>query len=99
MLTLPASEDFIDGMDRSLGAAGYSNRSQFIRDAIIEKLQRAGIKVPREAALAPGRVPEKYPDHVPSSLVLSEESSSKVDAAASKALKMAEASVKKKAAK
>jgi hypothetical protein len=38
LLTLPASEDFIRAIDENFEALGYDNRSQFIRDAIAEKL-------------------------------------------------------------
>ena len=46
LLTLPASGDFIKVLDKNLRLAGYSNRSQFIRDAITEKLESSGIEVP-----------------------------------------------------
>ena len=46
LLTIPASEDFIAVIDENLFKAGYSNRSQFIRDAILEKLGRVGIPLP-----------------------------------------------------
>ena len=55
LLTLPAKEEFRDLMDAHLGRCGYSNRAQFVRDAISEKLERAGISVPRELTLPPGR--------------------------------------------
>jgi metal-responsive CopG/Arc/MetJ family transcriptional regulator len=44
-------EDFIDRMDAALTALKVQNRSQFIRDAIQEKLSRMGVKLPRELAL------------------------------------------------
>jgi hypothetical protein len=52
LLTLPASEEFIRTIDQNLPKTGYSNRSQFI-----EKLERAGVQMPAELALAPQRVP------------------------------------------
>ncbi|HXI73471.1 MAG TPA: ribbon-helix-helix domain-containing protein [Verrucomicrobiae bacterium] len=56
LLTLPVSEDFIRDIDVNLPSMGYSNRSQFIRDAIIEKLVKAGITIPKGLALPPTRV-------------------------------------------
>ena len=56
MLPIAAKEEFIAELDANLAKAGYSNRSQFIRDAIIEKLAEAGIKIPRELGLAPPKV-------------------------------------------
>jgi len=58
LLTLPASAEFIRGIDENLAACGYSNRSQFIRDAIIEKLNRGGSRVPKSLSLAPARAPD-----------------------------------------
>jgi len=54
-LTVPASGNFITELDKNLSAVGYSNRSQFIRDALIEKMARAGVEIPKELALAPDR--------------------------------------------
>jgi hypothetical protein len=56
MLPVMVSEDFIRTLDGGLPQAGYSNRSQFIRDAIIEKLTRAGIAMPKALALSPSRL-------------------------------------------
>jgi Arc/MetJ-type ribon-helix-helix transcriptional regulator len=56
LLTLPAGEDFIRTIDKNLKSSGYSNRSQFIRDAIIEKLQRIGVPVDPSLAYSPDRV-------------------------------------------
>lgn len=49
-------QEFIVLLDRSLSRLGYSERARFIRDAIVEKLERTGIVVPKEFAAAPGRV-------------------------------------------
>lgn len=32
-------QEFIDALNRALGRLGYANRSDFIRDAILEKLE------------------------------------------------------------
>ncbi len=44
--------DFVAEIDRARGELG---RSQFFRDAIYEKLERAGIVIPREKVIAPDR--------------------------------------------
>ncbi len=55
LLTLPASEEFIAAMDAGLAELGCGNRSSFIREAIIEKLQREHVRVPKALAAAPAR--------------------------------------------
>ena len=61
LLPVMASEEFIRALDQSLPRAGYSNRSQFVRDAILEKLIRARIAVPADLALSPSRTsPASY---------------------------------------
>jgi hypothetical protein len=55
LLPVMASEEFIQALDERLLRAGYSNRSQFVRDAILEKLMRAGIAVPTDLSLSPSR--------------------------------------------
>ena len=47
LLPIAVDEKFLRELDAGLGPAGYRNRSQFIRDAIIEKLLRADIPFPR----------------------------------------------------
>jgi len=39
LLPIAVDEKFIEELDAGLARAGYRNRSQFIRDAIIEKLR------------------------------------------------------------
>ena len=71
-----------------------TNQSDIIRRALMNSRspsERAEVLAANESG--------HYPAHQPDNLVFSEESNSKVNAAASKALKMAVASVKKKAAK
>jgi Arc/MetJ-type ribon-helix-helix transcriptional regulator len=78
LLPIAVDEKFLRELDAGLARAGYRNRSQFIRDAIVEKLTRAGIVVPRELALPPhrlGKGPEAkpyYPAHRPSRFELNE---------------------------
>ncbi len=79
LLPFAVSEKFIRELDAALAQTGYRNRSQFIRDAIIEKLARAGVVVPPELALPPRRTGKtarpaksRYPEHRPSPLELNE---------------------------
>ncbi len=55
LISLAVSENFLERVDAALPRAGYGDRSQFIRDAVLEKLQRAGIELPLELAAAPSR--------------------------------------------
>ncbi|HTB86009.1 MAG TPA: ribbon-helix-helix domain-containing protein [Candidatus Sulfotelmatobacter sp.] len=80
LLTVPCDEKFIAMIDDNLGVCRYSNRSQFVRDAIKEKLEGYGITVPAELTLSPDRKgkggPTKYPEHRPSYFVMNEKPSS-----------------------
>lgn len=49
-------EKFLSEIERSMRGVGYSDRSKFIRDAVFEKLQRAGIRVNYTLAMAPSRL-------------------------------------------
>ena len=55
LLPFAAKRQFVAELDAGIKKISYVNRSQFIRDAILEKLQRAGIEIPRELAIAPER--------------------------------------------
>jgi len=55
LITLYMKETFLRALDRAFPAAGYSARSEFIRDAILEKLQSMGILLPASEAAAPSR--------------------------------------------
>jgi len=48
-------EHFVREIESGMAAAGYSDRSKFIRDAVFEKLQRLGIKCDYTIAMAPSR--------------------------------------------
>jgi hypothetical protein len=80
LLPFAVDEKFIQMLDAGLAQAGYRNRSQFIRDAIIEKLGRANVSMSPELALPPHRVGKSgassakipYPAHRPSKLSLNE---------------------------
>jgi len=78
LLPVAVDEKFLRELDAGLAQAGYRNRSQFIRDAIVEKLTRAGIAMPKELALPPHRLGKsvgaksRYPAHRPSRFELNE---------------------------
>ncbi len=85
LLPIAVDEKFLRELDTGLTEAGYRNRSQFIRDAIIEKLKRAGVSLPKELALPPHRIGKtgdaspkfRYPAHKPSGVELNERAESK----------------------
>lgn len=55
LVNFPASDQFIAGLDEAIRKVGYSNRSEFIRDAVEEKLRELGFQLPPGATLAPPR--------------------------------------------
>ena len=85
LLPIAVDEKFLRELDAGLAQAGYRNRSQFIRDAIIEKLKRAGVSLPAELALPPHRMGKaadapvkfRYQPHKPSGYELNERAGSK----------------------
>jgi hypothetical protein len=84
LLPIAVDEKFLRELDAGLAQAGYRNRSQFIRDAIVEKLKRAGVSLPKELAMPPHRtgkatdVPKfRYPAHKPSGFELNERAAPK----------------------
>jgi hypothetical protein len=99
LLTVPCDEAFIKFIDENLDRTGYSNRSQFVRDAIAEKLESLGIQVPGGASNAPSRIgkggPVKYPEHKPGFFIMNEGGkkgvSSKTSAGRAKVLRRAAA--------
>ena len=48
-------EEFIEHINTAVKNLNYGDRSKFIRDAIVEKLNREGIKTPDSLAAAPVR--------------------------------------------
>jgi len=72
LIAFPVKSNFEEALENGLRKKRVSNKSQFIRDAIYEKLGRLGISIPAELKESPPRYGN---------------SSSKPDAAASKALK------------
>ena len=85
LLPIAVDEKFLRELDAGLGRTGYRNRSQFIRDAIIEKLLRANIALSPDLALPPHRMGKRrgsstlsrYPAHRPSDYALNEQADSK----------------------
>lgn len=84
-MPVPVDEQFLKELHAGMGRAGYRNRSQFVRDAIVEKLKRAGVTIPRELSVPPTRVGKllgssakvHYPSHQPSGYELNERAGSK----------------------
>ncbi|MGH7951282.1 MAG: ribbon-helix-helix domain-containing protein [Limisphaerales bacterium] len=80
LLPIAVDEKFLRELDAGLAQAGYRNRSQFIRDAIVEKLMRANVSLPAELALPPRRTGKRgavsksvrYPAHRPSGYELND---------------------------
>ena len=88
LLPIAVDEKFLRELDAGLLLAGYWNRSQFIRVAIVEKLMRENIPVPKDLmnlAKPPHRLgkgggvstPGRYPAHRPSDLALNEKAGAK----------------------
>jgi hypothetical protein len=84
LLPIAVDEKFLRELDAGLAQAGYRNRSQFIRDAVIEKLRRAGVSLPKELALPPHRTGKtgdaskfRYPIHKSSGYELNERADAK----------------------
>jgi hypothetical protein len=48
-------EEFVAEIDGNLGKLGYGDRASLIRDAVIEKMIKLGIEVPKELSAAPSR--------------------------------------------
>lgn len=54
-LTFMVKADFLEEINKACEVAGYSDRSQFIRDAVFESLERLGIQVSKTLKAAPSR--------------------------------------------
>ncbi|HEY8965626.1 MAG TPA: hypothetical protein VIM58_04230 [Candidatus Methylacidiphilales bacterium] len=48
-------ESFVDQIDAAVNRMGFNDRASLIRQAVIEKMAREGIVLPRELATAPDR--------------------------------------------
>lgn len=56
LVPVPINEELLRDLDNGLRKLAYSNRSQFVRDAIHEKLTKLGFRIPRMLAQAPDRI-------------------------------------------
>ena len=56
MISLELREELQAALDSNLESLGYATRSDFIRDAILEKLQGEGIPLPGSVVAAPSRI-------------------------------------------
>jgi len=61
LLPFTAKVGFVQELDAGLRKLNLSNRSQFIRDAIAEKLYRAGIPLKDELRAAPPKFGKNRP--------------------------------------
>ncbi|PYK99353.1 MAG: hypothetical protein DME19_08845 [Verrucomicrobia bacterium] len=55
LIAFPVDAEFERSLEACLHACGITNKSQFIRDAIYEKLSRLGMKVPASLKEPPVR--------------------------------------------
>lgn len=55
LVPVPMTPEFIQELGAALRRLGYSNRADFIRDAILEKLELEGEHIPASIAAAPSR--------------------------------------------
>jgi Arc/MetJ-type ribon-helix-helix transcriptional regulator len=101
LINIPVDETFLAEIDSAIRQAGYDNRAEFVRDAVVEKLTRAGYKVTLRLSKAPPRFGKggRYPAHRPDSYIVNEKPSSKTASGAAKLLKKGVASVPKPGAK
>lgn len=77
LINVPVDENFLTQMDSAIEKTDYSNRSEFIRAAIVEKLKSEGFEIPASLAKPPARAGKnlKYPPHQPNHYVVNEPSS------------------------
>jgi len=62
LLPFTVKREFLSQLDSALQQINVANRSQFIRDAILEKLKREGIHIPPNLASAPPRTLSPTPN-------------------------------------
>lgn len=106
LLPFKLKESLLEILDSHVSKSGDSERSQFIRDAIREKLEALGIEVPAEYAQPTSRLGKggpkartHYGEHVPRNLLLNEPANSKVAAVATAAAKRAVAAERRRKSK
>lgn len=56
LINIPASEEFIEDIDKAVAKSGLGDRAKFIRLAIAEKLERMNLPVPAELIGPPTRM-------------------------------------------
>lgn len=56
LVAVPMNEDFITLINDAVVRFNYSDRAKLIREAITEKLERLGLKVPKELIVTPSRI-------------------------------------------
>lgn len=56
LVPVPMSEDFINLINEAVVRFNYGDRAKLIREAITEKLERLGLKVPKEIVITPPRI-------------------------------------------
>lgn len=56
LVNVPMNDKFIEAINDAVKQFNYDDRSKFIREAIAEKLERLGKKVPRSFTAAPLRI-------------------------------------------
>ena len=59
LLNLWMKEQFIREIDAAVEVSGAAGRSQFIRDAIAEKMRSIGVDVPDSLKGSPSRAPKR----------------------------------------
>jgi len=77
--------DFLRLIDENLEAMGFSDRSQFIRKAVLERLRREGYAVAEDLATAPSRAGKGGRRKLPKVLVVSPKTPSREGVSASEA--------------
>jgi hypothetical protein len=106
LLPFKLKESLIELMDKSIPESGCGDRSQFIRDAIREKLEALGIAVPQDVAQPASRLGKggpktrtHYGEHVPRNLLLNEPANSTAAAVARAGAKRAVAAERRRGSK
>jgi hypothetical protein len=56
------SEEFIEHLNQAVLTLNYGDRSKFIREAILEKLNREGVTTNAKLAAAPPRIGKRKPE-------------------------------------
>ena len=76
LIPVPVSSQLEADIIKAMRAGGYTNRSDFIRDAIREKAATVGVVIPAQLARGPMRV--EYPEPRGASVLLNDRDASSV---------------------